>query len=270
MTFAWHGLSKLLSGVAVSLLFQALAIAAPPLHIAAAADLASCIAELNEGFAKTVGGAEVRTSTGSSGNFFAQIKNGAPFDVFLSADMDYPRELAKGRFADPSTLEVYAHGQLLMWTVNPALDLNAGLNLLSDPKVRHIAIANPEVAPYGRAARAVLQQAGVWDSVKAKLVFGENVAQAAHFVDTGNAEVGFVGIAHVKSSKNPSGRAWPVPAALQPLMEQGAIVTTKGSGNPLSLKYMDYLRTDGGRAILRKCGFALPEKPIVKPVERHP
>ncbi len=233
--------------------------AADSLQIAAASDLATCIDELNSSFAKSVGGADLKSSTGSSGNFFAQIKNGAPFDVFLSADIFYPRELAKAGLADAATLVVYAHGQLVMWSSDPKLDLSTGLRLLGDPKIQRIAIANPDVAPYGRAAKAALQKAGVWESIKHKLVFGENVAQTAQFVDSGNAQVGFVSMAHVKSGKNPHGGAWQVPDDILPLMEQGGIVTAKGRGNPLAVKYLAFLRSEAGRAILRKYGFGLPE-----------
>ena len=236
-----------------------IASAAAVLQLAAAADLANCINELNRGFVKSVGAVDIKTSIGSSGNFFAQIKNGAPFDVFLSADTDYPRELAKAGLAEKATLLVYSHGQLVMWSVDPALDPGIGLRLLNDPRIQHIAIANPDMAPYGRAAKAMLQRAGIWESIKHKLVFGENIAQTAQFIETGNAQVGFVGIGYAKAGKNSKGRTWQVPADIQPLIEQGGIVTTKGRGNLLSIKYLDFLRAEEGRSILRKCGFVLPE-----------
>lgn len=235
--------------------------AAPTLQVAAAADLAVCIAELNDSFAAGVGTIEVKTSIGSSGNFFAQIRNGAPFDVFLSADTHYPRELAKAGLADAATLTVYAHGQLMMWTNDPQLDLSAGLRLLSEPKITRIALANPDVAPYGRAAKSALVQAGVWDAIKHKVVLGENVAQTAQFVETGNAQVGFVGSAHIKTSANAQrGRAWPVPTDLYPVLEQGGIVTVKGKQNPLAPRYLAFLRSEAGRTILRKHGFTVPKE----------
>lgn len=253
-------MSKVVLGLAVSLLWAGAALAAPVLQVAAAADLANCIEELNMAFAKSVAGVEVKSSIGSSGNFYAQIKNGAPFDVFLSADMDYPRELAKAGLADAATLIVYARGQLMLWSKDPQVDIHAGLRLLSDAKVQRIAIANPEVAPYGRAAKAALVRAGMWEAIKHKLVLGENIAQTAQFVETGNAQVGIVGIAHTRTASNlPNGQAWQLPADLYPLMEQGAIVTAKGRENPLAAKYLDFLRSESGRTVLRKYGFALPE-----------
>ncbi len=253
--------SRLFSiGLAAFLLCISAAQAVPVLQVAAAADLAICIDELNDAFVKSIAGAEVKTSIGASGNFFAQIKNGAPFDVFLSADMHYPRELAKAGLADATTLTVYAYGQLVMWSNDARLDVNAGLRLLTDPKIQRIAIANPDIAPYGRAAKAALEQAGVWNTIRHKLVFGENIAQTAQFIETGNAQVGFVSAASIKrSNKLPNGYSWQVPANLYPRIEQGGIITTKGRSNPLAIKYLHLLRSEVGRSILNKYHFTLPE-----------
>jgi molybdate transport system substrate-binding protein len=254
-------LGRLLSPLVLALACVFPARADGVLRVAAAADLATCIDELNRGFS-AAGGGEVRSSLGSSGNFFAQIRNGAPFDVLLSADMYYPRELAKAGLADGSTLMVYAHGKLMLWTADHKLDIDAGMALLRQASVTRIAIANPDVAPYGLAAKAALENAGLWEGVKSRLVYGENVAQTAQFVATGNAQVGFVGSAHVRhESGSPRGRAWPVPQALYPLLEQGGIVTARGRANPAAARYLAYLQSDAGRAILRKYGFSLPERP---------
>jgi molybdate transport system substrate-binding protein len=253
-----HSIAVLSAVVACMLPFSAMS-ADQKLQVAAAADLAACITTLDEAFAKSVGGADIKASIGSSGNFFAQIKNGAPFDVFLSADTRYPGELAKAGLADPATLTVYAHGQLMLWTNDTHLSLDKGLALLSDPKITRIAIANPDLAPYGRAAKAVLERAGLWDTLKPKLVIGENIAQTAQFVETGNAQVGFVGFAHIKA--HPSGVSWKIPAELYPLIEQGGIVTAKGATNPLAPRYLQFLRSEAGKAILLQYGFALPPEP---------
>jgi molybdate transport system substrate-binding protein len=233
-------------------------VAAPTLQVAAAADLAACMPEINRGFAASPEGAqvEVRASIGSSGNFFAQIRNGAPFEVFLSADLFYPRELARAGLADASTLSIYAIGHLVMWSTDPGLNMNAGLRLLLEPSVLRIAIANPAVAPYGRAAKATLERAALWDAIRSKLVFGENVAQAAQFVETGNAQVGLVGGSQVQGK----GRSWLVPQELYPPLEQGGIVTAKGRANPAAQKYLAWLQSDAGRAVLQKCGLGVPDK----------
>lgn len=252
-----RGLLALTLSLAATISSLPAAQAAPVLQVAAAADLASCIDALNTAFAKSLGGADIKASIGSSGNFYAQISNGAPFDVFLSADSDYPRALAKAGFADGDSLMIYAYGQLVLWSNDPQLDVSAGWRVLSNPKVQRVAIANPDLAPYGRAARAALQQAGLWDSIKPKLVLGESIAQTAQFISTGNAQVGLVGSAHIRNAASNS--VWKVPAALYPRIEQGAIVTAKGRANPLAAKYLDFLRSNAGRAILLQYGFSLPD-----------
>jgi molybdate transport system substrate-binding protein len=235
--------------------------AAPNLRIAAAADLAPCINELDSAFAADVNGADVTYSIGASGNFFAQIRNGAPYDVFLSADLHYPQELAKAGLADGASLMVYAHGQLALWANDAGLDVSHGLQALNAPAIQRIAIANPEVAPYGKAAKAALQKAGVWEAVKSKLVIGESIAQTTHFVETGNAQAGLISFSHINGAKKPvQGKVWLIPADLYPPIEQGAIVTSKGKANPLAARYLAFLRSEKGRAILRKYSFVLPDK----------
>ena len=257
MTYLIRRLLALTLGLAAATAWLPAVQAAPVLQVAAAADLASCIDALNAAFAKSVGGAEVKASIGSSGNFYAQISNGAPFEVFLSADDGYPRALAKAGLADGASLMIYAYGQLVLWSNDPQLDVSAGWRVLNNPKVQRVAIANPDLAPYGRAARAALQQAGLWDAIKPKLVLGENIAQTAQFISTGNAQVGLVGSSHIKHATPTS--VWKVPAALYPRIEQGAIITAKGRANPLAAKYLDFLRSNAGRAIFLQYGFSLPE-----------
>ncbi len=253
-------LIQLAIGVA-ALSNNASAYAAQVLRVAAAADLAPCMAELNSAFAASIGEADVTYSIGASGNFYAQIKNGAPYDIFLSADLRYPQELIKAGLADAASLMVYAHGQLVMWANDPKVDISQGLRALTDPAVQRIAIANPEVAPYGRAAKAALERAGIWDAVKPKLVVGESIAQTAQFVETGNAQVGLISSSHINGARKPvQGQVWKVPADLYPLVEQGAIITAKGKGNPLASQYLAFLRSEKGRAVLRKYNFVLPDK----------
>jgi molybdate transport system substrate-binding protein len=223
--------------------------AAAPLRIAAAADLAPCMPALNAGF-----DGETSVTSGASGNFYAQIRNGAPFDILMSADTGYPLALADAGLADGSSMVVYALGQLVLWSADPRLHAGSGLQLLTDPAVRRIAIANPEVAPYGRAAKAALQQAGLWDRLQDKLVFGECVGLAMQFVESGNAQAGLVSQAHLKG--RPGG--WALPEGSYPALEQGAIVTAHGRSNPAAARYMQFLRSGRGRALLARCGFLLP------------
>jgi molybdate transport system substrate-binding protein len=236
--------------------------AVPTLQVAAAADLALCMDEINAAFVQANGGAGavvVKYSIGASGTFSTQIQSGAPFDVFLSADMDYPRSLARVGAADAGSLTVYALGRLVLWTNDPKLDPSRGSRLLTDPSVSRIAIANPAFAPYGRAARAALINAGVWAAIQPKLVLGENLAQTAQFVETRNAQVGLVGTSHLPTPAHAAkGRAWAWPADQYPPLEQGAIVTRRGAANPLAMKYLAFLAGPQGRAVLAGHGFGLP------------
>jgi molybdate transport system substrate-binding protein len=223
--------------------------AAAPLRIAAASDLATCMPVLNAGF-----DGETSVTVGASGNFYAQIRNGAPFDILMSADTGYPLALAEAGLADGPSMVVYALGQLVLWSADPRLKTGNGLQVLTDPAVRRIAIANPDVAPYGRAAKAALQQAGLWEQLQGKLVYGENAAQTMQFVESGNAQTGLVGKAHLTG--RPGG--WVLPADSYPALEQGAIITARGKANPAAARYLQFLRSERGRALLAGCGFLLP------------
>ena len=175
---------------------------APDLFVAAAADLSAAMKEIGDGYEKKTG-VKVKFSFGASGALTQQIQNGAPFDLFFSADMDYPRQLIAAGEADGRSLYEYAAGALVLWVrADSGLDVeqldleHGGMNILLDSSVKKIAIANPQHAPYGRAAVAALKQAGVYDRVADRLVLGENVSQAAQFVESGNAQAGFVALAH--------------------------------------------------------------------------
>jgi molybdate transport system substrate-binding protein len=251
-------MKKLLMIILAMLL--ALPAAARPLLVAAASDLAYCIDDLVVAFRQQVPGAEVKVSTGASGNFYAQIRNGAPFDVFLSADMDYPRELARLGVADGKTLAPYAIGRIVLWTPDARFDPSQGLALLRDARVTRIAIGNPATAPYGRAAKAALERDGLWDAVRPRLVIGENVAQAAQFVQSGNAQVGIISLATLSAPRIAGvGRFYLIPETGLAPIEQGAIVTAHGKGHPLATRFLRFLDSPAAHAILERNGFALPK-----------
>jgi len=233
---------------------------ARPLLVAAASDLGYCIDELVGAYRKTAPDAEPKVSLGASGNFFAQIRNGAPFEVFLSADMDYPRQLSKTGAADGATLAPYAIGRLALWSLDPQVDPARGLAaLVADAGVKRFAIANPVTAPYGRAAKAVLERDGLWNKVQPKLVIGENIAQTAQFVQTGNAQAGIVSYATLYGSKLKGvGRYALLPMNGLPPIEQGAIVTKAGAANPHAAAFIRFLGSPEARAILVRHGFSLP------------
>jgi molybdate transport system substrate-binding protein len=239
----------------------ALPASAETLTVAAASDLTYSVDELAAAFAEQVPGAKIKSSLGSSGNFYAQIKNGAPFDVFLSADMKYPGQLARDGAADGASLAPYAIGRIVLWSLDPRFDLSQGMRVLNDARLARFAIANPDVAPYGNAARASLMALGFWDVVKPKLVLGDNIAQTAQFIQTGNAQIGIVSYAtvlapHIKGK----GSHYLIPAEGVPPIEQGAIITRHGAANPLAPRFMQFLRSPAARAILLKHGFSLPRE----------
>src|SRR5258707_7403063 len=194
------------------LLFALLAFGASnaqEIRVAAAADLKFALDELDAQYKKQTG-KKIDVSYGSSGNFFAQIQNGAPFDLLLSADIEYPQKLEAAGLAEPGTLYEYAVGRIVIW-MPPDSNVDVakqGWNALLDAQVKKIAIANPEHAPYGRAAVAALQEAGIYESVKAKLVYGENISQAAQFVQSGNAQAGIGAMSLAVSPGMRHGKRW--------------------------------------------------------------
>ncbi|MDB5745276.1 MAG: Molybdate transporter substrate-binding protein [Massilia sp.] len=236
---------------------------ARPLLVAAASDLGYCIDELVGAYRKTAPDAELKVSLGASGNFFAQIRNGAPFGVFLSADMDYPRQLAGLGAADGATLAPYATGRIALWSTDPRIDPARGLaSLVRDERVLRVAIANPVTAPYGRAAKALLERDGLWAAVQPKLVVGENIAQTAQFVQTGNAQLGIVSFSTLHATRLKGvGRYALVPHARLAPIEQGAIVTRAGANHPHAARFLRFLASNEARAILARNGFDLPPGP---------
>jgi len=205
----------------------------------------------------------VKLAFGSSGNLTTQIENAAPFDVFLSADMDYPKKLIADGFADGNSLFTYAVGRLVLWM--PASSIldpqQKGLKVLLDPSVKKIAIANPEHAPYGRAAVAALKHSGLYDQVSDKLVLGENVSQAAQFVESGNAQAGLVALAHALApGMKDKGKSWEVPSDAYPQLTQGAVMLTHSHGSKAAAEFLNYLKSPAATDVLQRYGFSLPEQ----------
>jgi molybdate transport system substrate-binding protein len=231
------------------------------IRIAAAADLKFAMGELTVEFEKQ-SGTKVNVTYGSSGNFFSQLQNGAPFDLFFSADIEYPKKLEAAGLAEPGTLYEYGVGRIVIWTPADAkVDVSKqGWKTLLDARVEKIAIANPEHAPYGRAAVAALQNAGIYESVKSKLVYGENISQAAQFVQSGNAQAGIVAMSLAVSPAMHDGKRWEIPAEMHPAIEQGAIVLKGAKNKELARAFLEFVKSAAGRAILTKYGFAFPEK----------
>jgi molybdate transport system substrate-binding protein len=229
------------------------------LSVAAASDLVYCLEELNASFKKAHPEVELQASTGASGNFFAQIKNGAPFDVFLSADVSYPKELIKAGLAEEESLQLYAIGHLVIWTTTDGVDVSNGVTSLTQPSIHKVAIANPDHAPYGRAAKSAVEHAKLWEAVKDKIVYGENIAQTAQFVETGNAQAGLVALSFVLSPKLAGKGKWAeIPETSYPRLEQAAVLTTRGATNPAAVLYLKFLRSTEARRVFDRYGFRLP------------
>jgi molybdate transport system substrate-binding protein len=227
--------------------------------VAAAADLKFAMADLAAQFDKQ-NGTKLAVTYGSSGNFLTQIQNGAPFDLFFSADSEYPKKLDAAGLTESGTLYEYAVGRIVLWapaggSLNVAKD---GWKTLLDERVKKIAIANPAHAPYGRAAVASLKNAGIYEQVKAKLVYGEDISQAAQFVQSGNAQVGIVALSLAASPAMKNGNKWDIPADMYPPITQAAVVLKTSKNKDAAKSFLEFVRSSAGREILERFGFTIP------------
>lgn len=227
--------------------------AASSLRIAAASNLHVVVPHLQAAFAAEHPDVRLEFSHGSSGNLVAQIRQGAPFDAFLSADLAYPRALLESGHGVPDTLFTYAHGQLVLWP-RPAEE--NWIAVLQSSQVRRIAIAQPDTAPYGIAARARLREAEVWDSLQSRIVYGENVAQALHFAESGNADYAFVA-ASLLVGRPRLGEGLPVDLAGEALAH-GAVVLAGRPHRAEAKRFLDWLKGETARGILSAHGYRLP------------
>jgi len=232
---------------------------AADLSIAAAANLVYALSALNSEFARQHPDVKLTDTTGASGNLVAQITNGAPYDVFLSADLDFAQKLIKAGGATPSSLKTFAVGRLVLWTTRPGIDVGSVDGVVNNPAVHKLAIANPKSAPYGRAAMQTLEKLSLTAAAKPKLVQGENISQTAEFVETGNADAGFVAMSLVLSPKLKTRGKWlEVPAELYEPLGQAAVITTHGASIPAAQTYLDFLSSPEAGKILAQFGYRLP------------
>jgi molybdate transport system substrate-binding protein len=241
--------SSLIQLAAVAL--SAAVAAAAEVMAAVAANFTAPMREIAAGFERATGHT-VLASYGSTGTLYAQILNGAPFDVFLAADQERPRLLASdGRASEPFT---YAVGTLVLWSADPDL-VDAAGEVLRQGAFRRIAIANPKTAPYGAAAVQLLEALGVRQQLQDRVVQGESVTQAYQFVATGNAELGFVALSQVVLA--PGGSSWPPPRELYDPIRQDAALLERGEGNPAAAALLQYLKSPEARAVIRRYGYDL-------------
>jgi molybdate transport system substrate-binding protein len=230
--------------------------------IAAAADMSAALPQLVDAYTKKTG-QQVKLTFGASGNLTTQIRNGAPFDVFFSADEDYPKQLIDAGLAGKDSLYRYAVGRLVLWMPNEVhIDLQRlGMQVLLDPAVKKISIANPQHAPYGRAAESALRHYGIYEQVSGKLVLGESVSQAAQFVESGNAQAGLIALSHALTpSLKSAGRYWTVPLDAYPTLNQAAVVLSHSKQQAAARKFLDFVRSPEATSLLMQYGFSLPPK----------
>jgi molybdate transport system substrate-binding protein len=231
-----------------------LQVQAEAIHVAVAANFAAPMQKIAKSF-EQASGHKVLLSFGSTGNLYAQIKSGAPFQMFLAADDETPLKLEKEGLALASTRFVYATGKLVLWSAQPDVVDDQG-NILKSQRFKHLAIANPKLAPYGAAAVETMNKLGVVQELQPKFVQGENIAQAYQFVASGNAPLGFVALSQVMvDGKIAKGSAWVVPAHLHAPLRQEAIVLQKGKDNAAVNALFNHLRSDNAKQVMRAYGY---------------
>ncbi|WP_413936057.1 molybdate ABC transporter substrate-binding protein [Nitrospira sp. BLG_1] len=223
--------------------------------VAVAANFIPPFREIATEFEKATGHA-VRVAAGSSGNFYSQIKNGAPFDVFLSADMERPKLLEDEGLGVKDSRFTYAIGRLVLWSPNP--DLIKGKETLRSRNYKRLALANPKTAPYGVAAMQVMQKLELWDSLQPHIVMGESLGQTMGFIESGNAQLGFIALSQVLDPKiKGQGSRWAVPTNLYQPIKQDVILLTKGNDNAAAKALMEFLGSPKSKIIIERYGYEL-------------
>jgi molybdate transport system substrate-binding protein len=232
---------------------------ADEISVAAAADLTFAFKDVAAKFQQQTG-TQVKVSLGSSGNFFSQIQNGAPYDLFFSADMGYAMKLQDAGLTEPGSLTEYAVGRIVLWTPKSStIDVQTGLSALKDPSIHKIAIANPEHAPYGRAAVAALKHENLYDQIKDKLVLGENISQTAQFVQSGNADIGIIALSLAMApAMKDAGKYFLIPQDDYPAIEQAAVILKSSQKKESAHKFLTFLKTPDIVGLMKRYGFTAP------------
>ncbi len=222
---------------------------------AVASNFLGPLKEISARFEKETGHKVILIS-GSTGKLYAQIKNGAPFDLFLAADSLRPALLEKEGFAVPGSSRTYAIGQLALWSLDPFRIGGDSAKIYQKESFKHLAIANPKTAPYGRAALQTLQKLGVWDQVEGRIVQGENIGQTFQFVATENAELGFVALSQVLGPKNKSkGSRWEVPATFHDPIQQDLVLLQHGKSNSAATELIQFIQSEAMRRSIEEFGY---------------
>ena len=232
---------------------------AQEITVAAAADLQFAMQDVAARFQKETG-KTVKAIYGSSGNFFQQIQNGAPFDMFFSANLEFPKKLEGAGLIEPGTYYQYARGKIVIWVPNESkVDLTSGMQALLDPSVKKIAVANPQHAPYGQAAVAAMQKEGIYEKVKDKFVLGENISQTASFVVSGAADVGIVALSlTLAPNMKDKGRYTNIPAGDYSPIEQACVILGSSKNKDTARQFLSFMKTAAIGDVLRSYGFDVP------------
>lgn len=225
--------------------------------VAVATNFAEVMQHLERGFEAETG-KDITVVTGSTGKLYAQIINGAPFDVFLAADQARPRRLDEDGASVPGTRFTYATGRLALWSPDPDRIGDDGAAALRAGDFRRLAMANPALAPYGLAARETLETLGLWAQLEDRIVLGENIGQAHAMVATGNAELGFVALSYVLSPRNETpGSRWDVPQAFYSPIRQDAVLLRRAAGNVAAAAFVEWLRGAEARRVIKRFGYGV-------------
>ena len=247
--------SRLLPALLASLICAAFGAHADEVSVAVAANFTAPMKQIAADFEKDTGHKMV-ASYGATGKFYAQIKNGAPFEVLLAADDETPTKLVKENAALASSQITYAIGTLVLWSAKPAIVDSQG-QVLKNAGFDHLALANPKLAPYGAAAEQAMQALGVYERLSPTFVMGENISQTHQFISTGNALLGFVALSQVLVDGKIEGSHWVVPAKLYAPIRQDAVILDKGKGKPAAEALIKYLQSDKAKAVIKSFGYAL-------------
>jgi molybdate transport system substrate-binding protein len=242
---------------------------AAEVHVAVAANFTAPLAEIGKAF-EASSGYRLVVSSGSTGKLVAQIDNGAPFEVLLAADAERPALLEKNGEAVAGSRFTYARGRLVLWSPDPGR-VDAAGKVLAAGRFRHLAIANPQLAPYGAAAQQTLTGLGLWEKLAPLLVQGEDIGQTYQFVASGAAELGFVALSQVRAAETgagaagqPKGSPWIVPESRYQPIDQQAVLLTRGSASPAARAFLEFLRGQPARAVIERYGYGLPAAPAPK------
>jgi len=228
-------------------------------HVAIASNFIFPLKELSQEFENTTGDKVVMIS-GSTGKLYAQIHQGAPFEVFLAADSTRPELLEKEGIGVSGSRFTYAVGRLALWSADAKLVSAFGLQILDQKNFRYLAIANPKTAPYGKATEQVLRKTGYWEKIQSRLIRGENISQTLQFVVTGNAQIGFISLSQLNSSKGSlGGTFWLVPLSLHEPIQQQAILLKRAKSNHVAREFLKFIKSKKGQKIIKSYGYSVEQ-----------